>query len=91
MPMISDDIELCARRLELSARLGEGLSPADCRMVARILDVAALDAAALEDVPPAPRQVRPAPDVAVWPAHARCVTPAPARATAQIIPFPRRR
>ena len=88
--VLSEDVLLCARRLELAWRLGQSVSPDDCRRLARILHVAAYDAAAFEGVPLAPVQVQPAPDVLELPvAYARCVTPAPSGARAQILPFTR--
>lgn len=90
-PVVSGDVLLCARRLELAWRSGRALSPGECRALAAILNVAAFDVAAMEDMPVAVGEVQPAPDVAAWPAHSRCVTPPPSGGGgAQIIPFRRR-
>lgn len=86
--MTSDDVLLCARRLEYAWRSGRALPPGECRALARVLNVAALDVAAFEDVPLAPGQVQTAPDAACPVVYARCVTPPPPPvSTAQILPF----
>lgn len=88
--MVSDDVRLCARRIERAWRSGRPLSLDDCRLLSRILETCALDAAALEGVPLVLDQVRPAPDAA-WPVVCTrgAAPPPPPGATARILPFRR--
>ena len=83
--MLSEDIALVARRLEL----GVPVSPEDCERLASILRCAAADAAQLEGIPMVLGHgpVRRAPDVGAQVFAALCATPPP-DGSADIIPFP---
>ena len=71
--MLSDNLDTVARRLHLAAKLDAPLTTDECATLARIMDVCAADAAALEEMRLCVTPAEAPSNVIPFPLHFRCV------------------